>query len=107
MPPLHPDLRAKLEKTCIDARELAELAAREALSRVAVVEREPFDHLTSEDRELRVRLRARGRQLGDVLDATNGQQAIDRLVHEVAYEHWHRMLFARFLAENNLLIHPE
>ena len=24
-----------------------------------------------------------------------------------AYEHWHRMLFARFLAENDLLIHPE
>src|SRR5262249_53227405 len=24
-----------------------------------------------------------------------------------AYEHWHRMLFARFLAENELLIEPE
>ena len=30
-----------------------------------------------------------------------------RLTHEVAYEHWHRMLFARFLAENDLLIHPK
>src|SRR5581483_7746535 len=28
------------------------------------------------------------------------------LVEEVAYEQWHRMLFARFLAENHLLIHP-
>ena len=27
--------------------------------------------------------------------------------HECAYEHWHGMLFARFLAENHLLIHPE
>ncbi|MCP4647351.1 MAG: SAM-dependent DNA methyltransferase, partial [bacterium] len=25
----------------------------------------------------------------------------------VAYEHWHRMLFARFLAENNLLMYPD
>ena len=30
-----------------------------------------------------------------------------RLVRECAYEHWHRMLFSRFLAENDLLIHPE
>jgi hypothetical protein len=27
-------------------------------------------------------------------------------VREMAYEHWHRMLFARFLAENQLLIEP-
>ena len=32
---------------------------------------------------------------------------IDRLTHECAYEHWHGMLFARFLAENELLIEPE
>lgn len=29
-----------------------------------------------------------------------------RLTHEIAYEHWHRMLFARFLAENGLLVDP-
>ena len=29
------------------------------------------------------------------------------LIEEVAYEQWHHMLFARFLAENDLLIHPE
>ena len=58
-------------------------------------------------RGLRRRLRAHGRQLGDRHDADTGAQAIDRLVHEVAYEHWHRMLFARFLAENHLLIEPE
>ncbi|MHB8576498.1 MAG: Eco57I restriction-modification methylase domain-containing protein, partial [Dehalococcoidia bacterium] len=28
------------------------------------------------------------------------------LIEEVAYEQWHRMLFARFLIENRLLIHP-
>ena len=37
----------------------------------------------------------------------SGTQAVGRLVHEVAYEHWHRMLFARFLAENGLLVEPE
>ena len=34
-------------------------------------------------------------------------QSMDRLIEEVAYEHWHRMLFARFLAENNLLMYPD
>jgi len=34
-------------------------------------------------------------------------QAIDHLVTEIAYEHWHRMLFARFLAESDLLMHPD
>ena len=29
------------------------------------------------------------------------------LVQACAYEHWHRMLFARFLAENDLLLDPD
>ena len=62
--------------------------------------------MTTEQRALRNRLRAHGRQLGDTRDAKRGTQTIDRLVHECAYEHWHRMLFARFLAENHLLIEP-
>ena len=59
------------------------------------------------EQDLRRRLRAHARQLGDSLDPEIGVQQIDRLAHEVAYEHWHRMLFARFLAENDLLIEPE
>ena len=35
---------------------------------------------------------------------TAGKQSVEHLVSECAYEHWHRMLFARFLAENNLLM---
>jgi hypothetical protein len=31
-------------------------------------------------------------------------RTLQHLVWEVAYEHWHRMLFARFLAENGLLL---
>jgi hypothetical protein len=59
-----------------------------------------------EDRKLRNRLRAHGRQLGDQRDSQKGTQSIERLVREMAYEHWHRMLFARYLAENQLLIEP-
>src|SRR5262249_2005967 len=67
---------------------------------------EPFPHFSNEERELRKRLRARGRQAGDARYA-NKTQAIDQLTQELAYEYWHRMLFPRFLAENNLLIHPD
>src|SRR5690606_34106872 len=52
-------------------------------------------------------LRAHGRQVGDRRNSSTGAQSIDRLIGEVAYEHWHRMLFARFLAENDLLIEPD
>jgi hypothetical protein len=36
------------------------------------------------------------------LDEGEGRQEFDRFIEEVACEHWHRMLFARFLAENKL-----
>ncbi len=104
--PLDKTLRGKLEKTVKDARESAELAARAALEQLGVAEAVPFAHLSAEDRELRRRLRIHGRQLGDSLNGGK-IQSMDRLVEEVAYEHWHRMLFARFLAENNLLIYPD
>jgi hypothetical protein len=68
---------------------------------------EPGGHLSVEERLLRNRLRAHGRQLGDRRDAKAGTQSTNRLVHECAYEHWHRMLFARFLSENHLLIHEK
>jgi hypothetical protein len=55
---------------------------------------------------LRNHPRARARQLGDRQDRSD-RLAIEHLVGECAYEHWHRMLFARFLAENGLLIEPK
>jgi hypothetical protein len=106
MPPLASEPRRQLESVCTEARELAEAAARSALQKRAVDAAEPFPHFTAQDRELRTRLRARGRQAGDVRRA-NKTQSIDQLTQELAYEYWHRMLFARFLAENNLLIHPD
>jgi hypothetical protein len=62
--------------------------------------------MDNEKRKLRNRLRAHGRQLGDQRDPQKGTKRIERLVREMDYEHWHRMLFARFLAENQLLIDP-
>ena len=86
---------------------MAEAGARAALEVLAVHQHEPYEHMGSEERKLRRRLRAHARQLGDVLDVRSGTQSIDRLVHECAYEHWHGMLFARFLAENHMLMEPE
>lgn len=90
----------------LKARELAEQGAREALATLGVDQAKAFEHLKPEQKQLRNQLRARGRQAGDVLDAA-GRQTLDHLVGVVAYEHWHRMLFARFLAENGLLLESE
>ena len=99
--------RKHLERTVTEARVVAEAAARAALDALAVQPREPFPHTDDRQRHLRRRLRAHARQLGDRRDAESGAQAIERLAQECAYEHWHGMLFARFLAENQLLIESE
>lgn len=104
--PLDKALRRALEATVVKARDIAEQAATQALKRLGVGDAKPADYLSDEQRKLRTRLRAHGRQLGDSKDA-NGQQSINKLVTEVAYEHWHRMLFARFLEQNQLLMYDE
>ncbi len=107
MKPLPPNLRKQLERTIADARDVAETGARVALETLAVDHREPYAHMSAAQRALRKRLRARARQLGDSRDPRSGSHEIGHLAHECAYEHWHGMLFARFLAENQLLIEPE
>lgn len=107
MPSLRKDLRDKLEKTVIAARMTAEVGAREALAAIGVDQGKAFEHLKPAEKALRNQLRARGRQAGDLLDDRSGKQTIDHLVQMVGYEHWHRMLFARFLAENSLLLEPD
>jgi hypothetical protein len=106
MQALDKDLRNTLENTVKDARDVAETGAQAALNRIGVGDKKKPDFLDDEQAELRRRLRARGRQLGDTLHNSEAQD-IEHLVREVAYEHWHRMLFARYLAANNLLMHPE
>jgi hypothetical protein len=106
MPALASDLRKSLETAVVKARELAERGAREALAALDVGGNSHIPSMTAEQERLRRRLRAHGRQLGDQAGTSKGSQSIERLVREMAYEHWHRMLFARFLAENQLLIEP-
>ena len=107
MASLERNLRKDLEKTVKTARRVAEAGARKAVAQLGVGEAEAPKHLTADQRALRNRLRAHGRQLGDRRDAKTGAQDTARLVQECAYEHWHRMLFARFLAETDLLIEPD
>ena len=112
MATLEPKLRDHLatiigkESRSDGARFVAETGAETALKALAVHRVSPYDHMDDDAKTLRNRLRARARQLGDrrYKDRTH---EITRLVEQSAYEHWHRMLFARFLAENDLLIHPE
>ncbi|MCK6421969.1 MAG: BREX-1 system adenine-specific DNA-methyltransferase PglX [Aquabacterium sp.] len=101
--PLAKPLRSQLENTVKSARDVAEKAALAALRQLAVSEAKAPDYLSDELKALRRRLRAHGRALGDV-KAKDDTQGLQHLVWEVAYEHWHRMLFAHFLAENGLLM---
>ena len=106
-PPLPPDLRTLLARTIQQARRAGEAGARQALQSLAVDRAKPFGSISLGEKSFRNRLRMHGRQVGDQRDRKTGTQQLDHLAHEVAYEHWHRMLFARFLAENGLLRDPE
>ncbi|EGR3302281.1 restriction endonuclease subunit M [Vibrio parahaemolyticus] len=103
--PLDKALRKKLEDTVVKARDIVENAVNEALQRLGVAEAQAPAYLSEEERNLRRDLRAHARQLGDKLQ--DGKQEVERLTNEMAYEHWHRMLFARYLEQNNLLMYDE
>ena len=101
------DHRRQLERAVTDARDIAESGAQAALEALAVDRRDPFEHMADDQRVLRRRLRVHARHLGDRADARPGTHKIDHLIQECAYEHWHAMLFARFLSQNDLLIEPD
>jgi hypothetical protein len=82
-------------------RERAERAAEALLNTYAVNRPDPFPGMTEGQRRMRNGLRARARQLGNGVMA----EGLGPLTSEIAYEQWHRMVFARFLAENGLLRH--
>lgn len=96
MAALDSTLRRQLERTVISARTTAESAADKALKRLGMHQHEPPSTLSPEERTFRRELEAQKSQVADYWS----------LVEQCAYEHWHRILFARFLAENELLIHP-
>lgn len=100
------DLRRLLDKAVRKARIVAEDGARKAMTELGVEDAKRPAGVSPAQAELRNRLRAHAQSLGDV-KAPNDSIKANRLVREIAYEHWHRALFARFLAENNLLIDPD
>jgi hypothetical protein len=100
-------LRSVLERAVGDGRSAAEAAAIGALSRLGVAELGAPEYLTADELRLREGLLARSVQLGDLRKGSAVDVAVPLLVGEVAYEQWHRLLFARFLTENGLLMHPE
>ena len=101
-------LRKQLAATVQRARTAAENGARNALQALAVHEADPYRHMDEAQRQLRRRLRAQARQLGDTESKTKrGTLELSHLVEKLAYDQWHRLLFARYLLENNLLISPE
>ncbi|MBO1254890.1 N-6 DNA methylase [Alteromonas sp. 5E99-2] len=101
--PLDKALRKKLEDTVIRARDIVEAAVKENLQRLGVADSQAPSYLKDNEKVLRNKLRAHARQLGDRL--SDGKQEVTRLTNEMAYEHWHRMLFARFLEQSNLLMY--
>jgi hypothetical protein len=102
------NLRRQLENAIKQARTIAERGACKAIEALAVHEPDPYRHMGEEQRDLRRKLRAQARQLGDGESLSRrGAYEIKHLVEKLAYDQWHRLLFARFLLENGLLISPE
>ncbi len=60
MNPLPTELRNKLERTIIEARDVAEAGAKAALEALAVHNHERYGHMSPEERKLRNHLRAMG-----------------------------------------------
>lgn len=102
---LNADQRRYLDGAVQRARAAAERAAGDALRALAVAEPSRPAYLNDDDNTLRLALREKARQLGDDTGPSGADLA--HLIREVAYEQWHRLLFARFLEVNGLLRHPE
>jgi hypothetical protein len=96
--------RNTLESAVRQARRLSEQGAFNALQAMAVNHPEPFAHMDADQRKLRNQLWAKAKLLGD---KENGKREINHLSYELAYETWHKMLFAKFLEANHLLMHPD
>ena len=106
MPALAAELRKDLERVIIKARNLVVADVTDRLKELNVHEGKR-GALSDAQAKLRIRLRAHGKQIGDIRNSQSETQQIDRLVQECAYEQWHRMIFVRFLAENEFLVDPE
>lgn len=102
---LNSDQRRFLDTQTQRAREAAQRAAEDALRALGVGEPSRPVYLSDKQNRLRLALRDKARQLGD--DTARAGAPLTNLIHDVAYEQWHRLLFARFLEINGLLRHSE
>src|SRR5271166_5368428 len=100
------DIRKILGNAVREARGIAEDGARKALEEIGLEDAKRPERLSPKQTDLRNKLRAHARALGDIM-APDGSIKANRLVREIAYEHWHRALFARFLAASDLLVDPD
>ncbi|MEX1049640.1 MAG: N-6 DNA methylase, partial [Akkermansiaceae bacterium] len=108
MPTLSTPHRRLLETAVKHARKISAGGARKSLEALAVHEPDPYRHMDESQRVLRRKLRAQAKQLGDgESHAKRGSYEISHLVEKLAYDQWHRILFARYLLENDLLISPD
>lgn len=102
---LNTEQRRFLDAQTQRARDAAQRAAEDAVRALAVAELSRPGYLSDDQNKLRLALRDKARQLGD--DTARTSAPLTNLIHDVAYEQWHRLLFARFLEVNELLRHPE
>ena len=98
--------RNALEAAVKQGRKMAEIGAFNALHSLAVDHFAFFDHMSYDQKMLRNNLRSKARLLDDDLPSS-GPQQMTHLPYELAYETWHKMLFAKFLEVNGLLMHPD
>ena len=89
-------LRRQWESAIKQARRIAAGGARKALEALAVHEPDPYRHMDAGQRGLRKQLRAQAKQLGNGESQSKpGAYEIRHLVEKLAYDQWHRLLFAR------------
>ena len=94
--------RRLLESAVKQARKIATGGARKSLESLAVHEPDPYPHMDEAQRALRRKLRAQARQLGDgESHIKRGSYEITHLVEKLAYDQWHRILFAQYLLAND------
>ena len=79
-------------------RNSSDEAAADAVARLVIAGPEAPPYFSEEQKALRRRLRAPARALGDRRHP-DGMMETARVAEAAAYEHWHRMLFGRFLID--------
>jgi hypothetical protein len=103
---LSKEQRTSLNNAVQEARREAEAAAADALRSLGVDKaHDKPAYLTDEQNKLRLALRTKARQLGD--NTSRDDLPLTSLIRDVAYEQWHRLLFAKFLEVNGLLRHRD